>query len=174
MSHLRLHPKTSQEEPWLSSPARAREADASEPRPLILDGGLGWTEGADGRLQSATANDYVQEIERLRRRLIVAKQADSVLKQERAQLLAILKDISRQPPGDPAAQALAGEGLGLSILSREAPSHSELVRELWLAIEELRDLGLTMEADAHVQILRSEVPDSHDHGVDGDDGHRPM
>lgn len=170
MSHLGLHSTNASEgSDWIAHAATEMvEADTCEPaRPLILDGGIGWTERPDGRLESATVREYVREIERQRQELIIAARTNIVLTEENARLQAVLTDIARQPPGDPTAQALAGEAVGLSLVSRAAPTHSELVRELQLAIEELRDLGLIMEAQAHAQILCGAVADSTDECCDG-------
>ncbi|MDB6010449.1 MAG: hypothetical protein JWL65_2699 [Gammaproteobacteria bacterium] len=177
MSHLGLHSATMIEgNDWIAHAATDLvEADACEPfAPLIIEGGIGWTERQDRRLQSATAHEYVREIERLRRDVIAATRTNSVLTQESARFRSVLTDIARQPAGDSTAQALAGEVVGASLVSRVAPSHSELTRELQLAIEELRDLGLIMEAESHEQILHREAVGSTDGcSVDGNDAPAP-
>jgi hypothetical protein len=163
MTHLGLHStKASEQGDWIAhSATELVEAAGGEPNgPLIIEAGIGWTQGQDGRRESATLYDYVQEIGRLRRELIVATRNNSVLSHARARLHSVLTDIARQPAGDPTAQALAGEAIGVSLVSRASPSHSELARELQLAIEELRDVGLIMEAQAHAQILSGEIVES--------------
>jgi hypothetical protein len=173
MSHLGLHSaKASEGSDWIARAApELVEAGGGEPiQPLVIEAGMGWTQRPDGRLESATLHEYVQEIGRLRRELIAVTRSNSVLTHETARLRSVLTDIARQPGGDPTAQALAGEAIGVSLVSRTSPSHSELARELQLAIEELRDVGLIMEAEAHAQSLHPEVVDSTEECViDNDD-----